>query len=87
MQAIRAAEQHVEGVVGPILGMDSAVGVYREALSRLGHTLQASQIGNAVGGQKLFDMARSGGGQARQAYDTGAGTRRAAMFPHANRLR
>ncbi len=36
MQKIRAAEAAVEPIVGPVIGMDSASGVYREALKRLG---------------------------------------------------
>jgi hypothetical protein len=36
MQDIRCAEAEVQPVVGPVVGMDSAAGVFREALRRLG---------------------------------------------------
>ena len=88
MQAIRQAEQDVAPIVGEVLGMDSALGVYRTALQRLGHNYSTSDLGNTAGARAIFNQARRAGsqGQVRQAYDSGASARREHMFPNANRL-
>ena len=87
MQAIRLAEQEVAPIVGEVLGMDSALAIYRTALQRLGHNYSTSDLGNTAGARAIFNQARRvGDGRIRQAYDSSDAPRRTAMFPNANRL-
>ena len=93
MQAIVQAQAEVAPVVGAVVAMDSAAGVYIEACKRLGIPDAAlAGVQNHVGGARtFFDIARQqhrarGNRLPAVAMDAAEEAEHLKMFPNANRL-
>lgn len=93
MQAIAQAQAEVAPVVGAVVAMDSAAGVYIEACKRLGvpDAALAGVQNHTDGARTFFDIARQrhrarGNRLPAVAMDAATEAEHLKMFPHANRL-
>lgn len=93
MQAIAQAQAEVAPIVGAVVAMDSAAGVYVEALKRLGvpNAALAGLSNHVDGARTFFDIARQqyrarGSRLPAVAMDAETEAEHLKMFPHANRL-
>jgi hypothetical protein len=84
MNDIAAARAEVEPHVGPIMGCDSAGGVYLAALSRRGHSIAGLPLS---AGKAMWSKLRDVRPKLNLAMDSKAAAAMAARFPGANSLK
>jgi len=92
MQKIAEAQSDVAPVVGSLPAMDSAAGVYTEALKLMGVSAQDVRAvsGTTAGAKIMFQIVRDRNrriGRPMVAMDAAGEDRRKAMFPNWDRLK